>query len=114
MMARQLLDHYEDSIVTANGVEIWASPEIPTGQTWHLIRFGGAAIDSALIALQIRTGTNPDTWQTLRAVMPRGQGEFTVNRQYVGDGVAKFRIVRQEKSGNAQAIVAWIEGYRLT
>lgn len=113
-MARQLLDKYEDGTVSAGGTEVWTGPVIPTGERWHLAKFGGAAVDSALIALQERISTGPDVWRTLRAVMPRGQGEFNVNRDYIGDGVARLRVVRQEKSGTAQAIVFWLEGYRVT
>lgn len=113
-MGRELLDKYEDAEVSANGTEVWISPVVPDGQTWHVTRFGGAAIDLALIALQVRTETSPDVWTTLRAVMPRGQGEFEVNRDYVGDGTVRFRVVRQEKSGQAQAVIFWLEGYRVT
>ena len=111
-MARTLLDKYLDDSVAANSTDIWAAPDIPTDEVWHFTKFGGSALEKAVIALQIRTATGPDVWTTLRAVIGPGQFEFSINRDYVGDGVVKFRIVRQEKSGSAQGIIAWAEGYK--
>lgn len=113
-MARQLLDKYEDSDVAANGTEVWNAPDVPSGVKFHITRFGGAAVENALIALQKRVSTGPDVWKTIRAVMARGQGDFEMAREYEGDGTLAFRVVRQEKSGNAQPIVFWLEGYRVT
>jgi hypothetical protein len=112
-MARQLLDKYEDSTVAANATEVWMAPGIPEGLRFHITRFGGAAMNSALIALQKRTSTDPDEWVTIRAVVPRGQAEFHMEREYVGYGTLALRVVRQEKSGSAQPIVFWLEGYKV-
>ena len=111
-MGRVLLDKYEDGSVSASGTDVWSSPDVPDGQTWHVSKFGGCAVGAALIALQVRRSTGPDVWQTIRAVA--APSEFDVNRDFVGDGIIKFRVVRQEKSGEAQPIVFWLEGYKVT
>jgi hypothetical protein len=113
-MPRALLDKYLEDEVT--GTDLWLSPVVPDGQTWHVGKFGGGAVAAALVALQVRTATGPDVWQTIRAVFGPGHGELDVNRDYVGDagGVLRFRVVRQEKSGTPQPIVCWLEGYKVT
>lgn len=110
-MGRVLIDHYDSSTVVAGGTTVWTSPEIPSGQTWHVDRFGGAALESSLIALQIRVSENPNVWETLRAVASPGSSEFVINRDYKGDGVIRFRVVRQNKGGS-QVVAYWVEGYK--
>jgi hypothetical protein len=113
-MARELLDKYLDDSVTGSGQDVWSAPDIPADEPWHLTKFGGTAGAAAVIGLQLRTGTSPDVWTMIRAGIGPGQFEFDVDRDYVGDGTKKFRVVRQEKSGSAQQIIAWLEGYKVT
>lgn len=112
-MARQLLNKYLGDSVSADGTDVYNVPDIPTGETWHLTRFGGAALDSALIALQKRIAVSPAEWITLRAGVGPGHFEWVVDQDFIGDGVVDLRVVRQEKSGSAQALIAWIEGYKM-
>lgn len=113
-MPRQLLKKYLEDSVSSGGQDVWLAPDIPSGETWHLGTFGACARLGALVVLQVRTAVGPDVWQTIRAVAGPGQHEYPVDADVVGDGVARLRIVRQEKSGAAQPIVAWLEGYRMT
>ena len=62
--------------------------------------------------LQRRTSIDPDDWETMRLVAAPGSGEYLVDRDLVGP-VARLRVVRQERSGSAQSIVAWVEGYKM-
>ena len=113
-MGRVLLDKYEDGTVGAGATDLWTSPDVPDGQIWHVSKFGGGAIRAALVALQVRTGVSPDVWKTIRAVAAPGSNEYEVNRDFVGDDVIKFRVVRRERSGEDQPIIFWLEGYKVT
>lgn len=111
-MARELIDKYLDDSVVGDGQDVWTQPDIPSGGTWHLTRFGAMALNAAVIALQKRTSVGPDVWETIRAVAGPGHGEYLVDQDLLGPD-DKIRIVRQEKSGSAQQIVAWVEGYKM-
>ncbi len=110
-MTRILLDDYQSDSVTANDTDLKTFPVVPNDKVWVLKRFGGALRDKGVVALQLRTATGPDIWTTIRALTGPGSNEFTIDRSYEGDGIARFRIARIEESGTAQDIVSWIEGY---
>lgn len=112
-MARQLIEKHIDSSVAGGGQDVWLAPDIPSGETWHVVVFGACAHLSAFVALQVRTAVGPDVWKTIRAVSGPGQHEYAVDKDFVGDGITRLRVVRQEKSGTAQPIAAWLEGYKM-
>lgn len=112
-MARALIDKYLDDSVPASTQDIWSSVVVPTGEVWHVSRFGGAATGKALIGLQRRIATGPAVWESLRAVAAPGHFEFDINREFTGDGTLRFRILRDEQSASAQLLFAWLEGWKV-
>lgn len=109
-MARERIDVYVSDDVAPGGTSVTNLPSVPNGQTWRLARFGGAASAAALIALQIQTSSG---WQTMRATAGPGQADdFLIDRDYTGDGVVDFRIVRVNNHTASQPIVAWLEAYK--
>lgn len=112
-MARTMIDKYLDDTVTGSGQDVQSWGTIPSGQTWHLDRFGACAGADALVALQAKLAAG---WKTIRMFAcgaPGGHGEFVVDKDFVGDGTLELRIIRKEMSGGDQQIVAWVEGYKV-
>lgn len=111
-MATTMINKYLDDTVTANSQDVQSWGTIPSGETWHLDRFGACAGGAALVALQAKFSGG---WKTIRMFAcgaPGGHGEFEVNRDFVADGTMELRIIRKEVSGSDQQIVAWAEGYK--
>ena len=113
-MARISLNKFLDDVVAANDTVTWTTAVIPNGEEWVIRTFGGAALEKAIILLQLRTATGPDVWTTVRAVMGPGQFEYAFKQTMTGDGIKQFRIRRLEKSGSSQVIAAWFHGYKRT
>lgn len=109
MSSRDRLDEYLSDSISAGAQEVDTLPTVPTDETWRLMRFGGGAVDKAAIALQANLG---GTWTTIRLIAAPDGGEFTIDRDYTGNGTLRFRIVRQNKHSAAQDVVAWLEAYK--
>ena len=96
--------------MAAGATLIWESQIVPSGKVVRLKEFGGAdpaigdGIDS-IIALQ---WGNSGSWATVRVVSGTSQS-YTLNRDFTGNGVKKFRVVRMNKSVSTKILVYWIE-----
>jgi hypothetical protein len=112
MPVKQRIDLIVEDVVAQGATEINQSAIIPDGKILRLITFGGyermVAATSGIIALQFGSGA---AWQTIR-VGGGGVFEFELNKNYFGDGVKRFRLVRQNKDpvgSVAKEMVAWVE-----
>ena len=101
---------YFDSAVAGATTDTQLSAIVPTGQVVFLKSFGGSDVKNAgndpdsIIAIQWGSGVS---WTTIRA----GSGQFfetTVGAEFVGDGVKRFRLVRQNRASAAHPIGAWV------
>jgi hypothetical protein len=113
MGMKQEINLIVESAVAQGATDISLGTVIPNGETVRLLKFGGyerlLSSNTGIIALQIGSG---GTWQTIRAGGGGTPFEFELNKNYVGDGVKRFRLVLQNKDpagGPAKEMVAWIE-----
>lgn len=109
-----LKDYYDlifDSSVNAGTNDIQQSGVIPAGKVVRLMNFGGfdpISSDgvSSILILQWGSGT---TWTTVRA---GGNGFFNIDwpkgKDFIGDGVKRFRLARQNKSSSNKSLVVWL------
>lgn len=109
---RERIDTYLDDDVPANDKEITNLPDIPIGEVWTLERFGGSSFLSSNIRLLVRTGVGPNVWEAIRQYSGPGGQQYDIMRSWTGDGVVKFRIVRDNKESTPRPIFAWLEGYK--
>ena len=100
-----------DNPIAANTADFQVSGVVPSGRTVRLLNFGGYEVMvndglTGIIALQWGNGT---TWKTVRA---GGGGFFDINflkgKDFLGDGVKQFRLVRQNKSAVEKILAAWL------
>jgi hypothetical protein len=111
MALKEKIDLIFDDSIGATTTDIKTGAIVASGKTVRLFNFGGYdprigdGIDS-LIVLQWGSGTS---WQTVRA---GGGGTFEHSwksgQDFNGDGVKRFRLIRQNKSTSAKPIVAWM------
>jgi hypothetical protein len=109
MALKVVHDYYFDSSVAAGATDLQLSPVIAVGKTVKIINFGGfdpniGDSKDGIIALQWGSGT---TWKTIRA----GGGatfDFKMDKDFVGDGVSRFRLARQNKSASAKPLIVWL------
>jgi len=95
--------------VNAGATDTNLSPIVPNGKSAVVLVFGGALLFEATgsyVALQ--WGDASGGWQTVRVIAK--EGEYHLNREFIGDGVKRFRIVRRNTDTSARPIIAWIEG----
>jgi len=109
MTTKTLHEYYFDSSVAAGATDLQLSPIIPLNKTVRVTSFGGFDPNigdnkDGIIALQWGSGAN---WKTLRAG-GGGTFEFTMNKDFVGDGASRFRLARQNKSASAKPLVVWL------
>lgn len=98
-----------DTAVTALTTHVTQGDIIPNGVTAVLIKFGGAVpvnVTGSYVAIQWGNGSS---WQTIRAIAR--DGEYRVDREFLGDGVNRFRLIRANGDVANRVMVAWIEGY---
>ncbi len=101
------INQVEDNSVDAGANEIFTSGIIPTGKVIKLRKFGCAipeANNGSYVVVQWGNGSG---WQTVRACV--SQADFVLKKDFLGDGVKRFRIVRHNGHTSAQIMVYWIE-----
>jgi hypothetical protein len=109
MPANTKFDYVFDDDVAGNSYDFKLSPVVPAGKTVTLLKFGGFAPVIAdgtdgLIALQ---WGNASAWETVRAA---GRFfDFDLKKDFIGDGVNRFRLMRQNKSTATKPMVVWLE-----
>ena len=96
----------KDGIVNAAITQTDLTPIIPIGKKVLLKRFGGCAGENAGFCA-IQFGDNAGGWITIRALT--GTYEFLVGTEFIGDGVKRFRIIRQNDSTAAKYMSAYLE-----
>lgn len=97
--------------LSAGQTAVDSSPVIPSGTTIRISKFGAGASASALVALQWGSGS---TWETIRAYGLNGQsfGE-AIDREFVGDGAKRLRVLRQNIWTGAAPVFVWVEAFQL-
>jgi len=100
---------FEDSSVGPLGTEIRTDPIVPNGKVILLRKIGGCdpGIGDNIDSLWIVQWGSGGSWESVR--VGSGCTEFQIETTFVGDGVKRFRFVRQNKSLVAKSIVLWAE-----
>lgn len=99
----------KDSAVAASTIDVDQLPIIPNGISVNLMTFGGTVPKpdaGSYVAIQWGSGA---AWETIRAIS--GTFEFTIEKEFVGNGVKRFRVVRENKEVSAHRMFAWAEGF---
>jgi len=90
---------------------------IPSGETWRVHKFGGADIgagDAKAAEVGFQFANDGVTWVTIRSFgLVSGSFESTLDREFVGDGVRKLRVVRRNNSLLSKKLVAWLSGTKI-
>jgi|SRR3990172_7764380 len=111
MAKKTLIEIIEDSELNGTETLIKLTDPIPAGLTVVIREFGGVVVASnskeGYVKLQWGSDVPTPVWQTIRA----GTGFFNLhlNKDFVGDGVKRFRIIRENKASQKQVIVAWLD-----
>ena len=109
LLAKTEIHLVKDDSVNASSTHITESPVVPNGKIVKLKKLGcidpaiGDGLDS-IIVLQWGTG---GSWTTIRACSRNS--EFIINRDFIGDGINKFRVLRMNESITPKVIVFWLE-----
>lgn len=109
-----LIEKILDNAIAAGATDVHLFEIIPDGTRVKVVKFGGyervTIVATGLIILQ--WGSNAGGWETIRAGGGPSPFEFLVNREFVGNGVKRFRIVRQNKDLlGSKEMAAWAEVY---
>ncbi|MHA1827059.1 MAG: hypothetical protein ACTSX6_00275 [Candidatus Heimdallarchaeaceae archaeon] len=81
---------------------------IPNGQTWHIDSFGGGSEAAAVLTLiWDPDGANEEIH---RIFTDANNWQASICKDFVGDGVKKLRIRRENKVAN-EYVVAYFVGY---
>jgi len=96
--------------VPAMDEAINTSQVVPNGKTVYLKRLGGLApaVSGAVWSYVVLQWGSGSAWTTIRAGY--GTFDFSIGRDFVGDGTSRFRLIRRNKSAKtALEIGAWFE-----
>lgn len=99
--------------VPAMGETVNTSAVVPAGKTVFVKKFGGLApaVSSTVWSYAVlQWGSNAGGWDTVR--VGYGTFEFSIGRDFTGDGTSRFRLVRRNKSPTgtpALEVAAWLE-----
>jgi len=113
---KALIEISVDDEVTSGSTEITLAPgAVPNGKIARLHKFGGAVPKDAdgtecLIILQWGSG---GAWQTIRAFATSFE-DISMEREFTGNGIKTFRLVRVNRSATDKPMVAWLEGLIIT
>jgi hypothetical protein len=108
MAKKTVHNEFFDDVVPANSTKIDNTPIIPDGKALTLREFGGTDPgigDNIHSEMALQWGSGAGGWETVRA--GTRHFNFTIPREYVGDGVKRFRFIRINKSATAKKIVVW-------
>ena len=105
-MKRKRINLFLEDAVPANQSEGTVSPVLPAGKWVQINEYGGSAPNLADMFM-IQWGSNAAGWQTIRAWYH--QGNFTKERELIGDGNSKIRLMRYNSTGDAKPIFMWCE-----
>ena len=96
----------KDGSVAAGNTQVDMTPIIPVGKRILLKRFGGCSgVTAGFCGVQF--GDSVGGWTTIRSLT--NTYEFPIGTEFIGDGVKRFRIVRQNDSTTAKYMAAWLE-----
>jgi hypothetical protein len=96
--------------IAAGVTDMDLGPIIANGKIAVIKSFGGAIpfnSDGSFIAIQ--WGDNTGGWNTIRVIVK--EAEYTINREFQGNGVKRFRLVRKNTNPSTQPMIAWLEGF---
>ena len=110
MALKEIYDLVFDSSVNAGATDAQLSGIVPIGKTVRLLNFGGfdpLSSDQVSSIISIQWGSAAG-WSTIRA---GGNGVFDIvfdkGKDFTGDGVKRFRLIRQNKSSIGKVLVVW-------
>ena len=100
-----------DSVIAADSSDAQLTPVVPNGKKVRLLEIGWSAsiLDDSMVAVQ---WGNAGNWTTIRS----GYGTICLhlNKDFIGNGTKRFRIIRQNKHATEEKIVmAWLEAIAL-
>ena len=98
-----------DGAKMSSGNEVTLSPIVPNGKTVRLREFGGCAPNigdgkDGFMGLQWGAGAS---WTTVAVGCHEFQREL--RRDFQGDGVKRFRLVRMHESATNRYVIAWLD-----
>jgi len=105
-MKRKTFKIMLDDTVPANQSEATVSPVLPAGKWAQINEYGGSS-SSLGDSFTVQYGSNAAGWTTIRAWYH--QGNFTKERELIGDGNSKIRLVRQNSTAESKPIFMWCE-----
>jgi hypothetical protein len=116
MTARDRVSLRYDADVSAGAADIQTTSIIPNGETWTVERFICAhGNDGTNISggFQVDWGS-AGSWETLGLSYITGDTKvMPIYRDFTGDGVKKFRFIRQNLDGtNSKKMVIVAEGFK--
>lgn len=110
MIEKLRFDVIEDGSVLSLSNTVKTSAIVTNGKRMLLQKFGGC---SGLTAgfCGVQWGDAAGGWVMIRALS--GTYEFIVNQEFIGNGVKRFRIIRQNDSTATKYMAAWAEALLL-
>jgi len=110
MTAKTEHNLFFNDVIGSGDTDLKLSPIIPNGKRVTLKVFGGCTPqinndDTPIIVVQWGSGT---TWQSIRAGCK--MFNFELNRDFLGDGVKRFRLIRENGHvTGSNIIIAWLD-----
>ena len=104
------------STVNSGTQDIHNFPVLAVGARWVITKMGACDIrttgENASSVYVLQWGETGD-WETVRLISVSGATtEFEIGREFTGDGVKQFRLIRINKSAsNDREMPVWIDAY---
>jgi len=105
-MAKTKVELSTDLIISAGATEVWESAVIPSGKTFLMQELFASSIEGDYVVLQWGSS---GSWETVTGFY--GIATRQIKKEFVGDGVKKFRVVRVNSGGSARRIFVELFGF---
>ena len=107
----------EDNVAASSTAIDELGTPIPDGETWRVLEFGGSEMgagDNVASSIALQVADDGTTWKTVRGFgVVSACCHNAIDRDFVGDGTRKLRVIRQNNTASAKKIVAWIIGVKI-
>jgi len=104
-----------DSSVPPTTIGIDLTPILPIGETWQVVRFIFADPnngDNISAGFQVDYGSG-GTWEFVNGGYLSGNtSEIILNKTFTGDGIKRFRAIRNNLSASAKTPLLIIEAFK--
>jgi hypothetical protein len=104
------------SVVNAGTQDVHSFPVLASGERWVITKMGGCDIrttgENASSVYVLQWGST-GSWETVRLISLSGNTiEYEIGREFEGDGVKSFRLIRINKSAtNNRELPVWLDAY---